>query len=100
VAGVEHPRETFFVMPKVPMHHVHAKVEEQQGQWHCQPFQWLNLMHGAPESANGQQPEKQHKSAVQPWVVERMNISAVAGAESFGGLPHCVHLFLLLSPAD
>jgi hypothetical protein len=57
-------------------------------------------MYGAPESADRQRPEQQDKSAVQPRVVERMNVGAVTAAESFGGLPHCNHLSLLLSFSD
>jgi hypothetical protein len=57
-------------------------------------------MHVAPENADRQYPEQQDKSAVQPRVVERMNVGAVTAAESFGGLPHCNHLSLLLFLSD
>ncbi|MNR03279.1 hypothetical protein D3C85_1191650 [compost metagenome] len=93
--GVEHPRKALFVMTQMSMHPVHAEVEEQQRDRHRQPFQRLDLMHSAPESADGQHPENQHKSAVQPRVVERMNAGAIAAAECLGGLPHCAHLCFL-----
>ncbi|MNX62144.1 hypothetical protein D3C86_930970 [compost metagenome] len=100
VTRIEHSREGFFVMAQVPMHHVNAEVEKQQSQRHRQPLQRLHLLHGAPECGDGQQAEQQHKGAVQPRVVERMDVGAVTAAECFGGLPHCNHLSLLLSPAD
>jgi hypothetical protein len=59
----------------------------------------LYLVHVAPENGDGEQAEQQHEGTVQPWVIEWVNVGAVATAESLGGLPHCNHLSLLLSPA-
>ncbi|EPA95148.1 hypothetical protein PG5_43700 [Pseudomonas sp. G5(2012)] len=37
---------------------------------------------------------------MQPRVIAGMDVTTVTGAKCFGGLPHCNHLSLLLSPAD
>ncbi|MOA36226.1 hypothetical protein D3C78_1577360 [compost metagenome] len=100
VAGIEHPREAFFVMAQVPMHQVHDEIEEQQGHRYRQPFEERYLVHGAPENADRHQAEHQYEGAMQPGVITGMNVATVTGAECFGGLPHCNHLSFLLSPAD
>ncbi|MNQ75515.1 hypothetical protein D3C85_903150 [compost metagenome] len=100
VTGIKQPGEALFMMPQVAMHHVHTEVEQQQRDGHRQPFRWPHLMYVAPEDADSHCPEHQDKRAVQPGVVERMNVGAVTAAESFGGLPHCNHLSFLLSLSD
>ncbi|WP_256579104.1 hypothetical protein [Pseudomonas sp. VI4.1] len=74
------------------MYPVHAKTEEQQGQRHRQPLQRLDLMHGTPEPGDGEYPEQQHKGAMQPRIIERMDPGAISAAECCGGLPHCDYL--------
>ncbi|MNL58030.1 hypothetical protein D3C87_1816340 [compost metagenome] len=64
MAGIEHPREGFFVMAQMPMHHVHAETEQQQRQRHRQPLQRLHLAHGAQERGDRQQTEQQHENAM------------------------------------
>jgi hypothetical protein len=100
MAGIEHPREVFFVMAKVTMHHVHNETEQPQGHRDRQPFKGLYLVHGAPENTDRHQAEHQHEGPMQPRVIAGMDVTTVTGAKCFGGLPHCNHLSLLLSPAD